>query len=229
MISLSNIVFVMASHERQSITKQNVDWLHHFGEVVLVASYGRDLDFFKENTQAKVHIYPNNPLGSKWQFAVNKARELNPEILITVGSDDFLSSDYVDNALKYINQGYEFVGTNGWHLSDGQKHYRARYKHLTDFPAGSGRVYTKKALDKINWKLFDTKKNRLLDDMALAEMKKARVKQYISQRPETDGLRILAMKGDWETLNPLERFLNAPTIICHAVNKLPIQFPTVKL
>lgn len=223
------ISFVIASHGRLPIVLQNVYNLLLMGEVFIVVSDQEEYKKLKESLPCNVYLAPNTPLGNKWQYAVSYAREFNPSCLIICGSDDFLSSDYVENAMKIIDKGFDFIGVNGWWMTDGKDHYKAKYKHRQDFPAGSGRVFTKKCLDKINWQIFDTKRDRLLDDKALYQLKRAIIKTYISQDAEKDGLRILAVKGDWDVLNPLEKFLTSSTIQIEKINELPEQFPIIEL
>jgi hypothetical protein len=131
--------------------------------------------------------------------------------------------------MKLIDKGYDFIGVNGWYMSDGRRHYLAKYKLTPDFPAGSGRVFTRKCLNSIRWKLFDRTLDKRLDDMALRQIKNNNVKTYISQDPEIDGLRILAMKGKWPVMNPLNNFLKSPTISIKRIVNLPVQFPNIEL
>lgn len=219
--------FVLASHGRMKIVLQNVYHLLSMGEVFIAVSDRDEYDKLKA-LPCHVFLVPNKPLGNKWQYCVSYARTFNPSCLIICGSDDFLSTDYIENAMKLVDRGYDFIGVNEWFMTDGKKHYKAKYKHRQDFPAGSGRVFTKKCLDKINWHLFDTKRDRLLDDKALDQIWDAKIKSYISQDAEEDGLRILAVKGDWPVLNPLAKFLTSKTIEITKIKELPKQFPTIE-
>src|SRR6478736_3629846 len=167
-----SVCFVIASHGRLPIVLQNVYHLLLMGEVVIVVSEKSEYNKLKETLPCHVYLAPNYPLGNKWQYAVSYAKALNPSVLITCGSDDFLSNDFIDNAKRLIQKGYDFIGANYWYMTDGVNHYKAKYKKINYFPAGSGRVFTKKCLDAINWRLFDTKANRRLDDMALAQVKR---------------------------------------------------------
>jgi hypothetical protein len=234
MTSQPKIGFVMASHGRLLIVEQNIRHLLQMGMVFLTVSDDSDYDFLirkfhpMNEPNCYIHKVENQPLGNKWQCAVEAAQKY-PDILITCGSDDFLSVDYVENAIKLIDKGFDFVGVNGWHLSDGKRHYKANYKHRTDFPAGSGRVFTKKCLNAIDWDLFDRNADRLLDDKALFKLKGKNIKTYISQDSEIDGLRILALKGGWSVMNPLNKFLSSPTIKIERIKNLPVEFPNIKI
>lgn len=224
------IAFVMASDGRLPIVEQNIANLQRMGEVFLCLTDPKEYEILiLKFPKTHFAFAQNNPLGNKWQVAVNLARTKNPDYLITCGSDDFLSSDYVDNCIKLTYKGFQFIGINGWYLTDGKKHYKAKYKHLHHFPAGSGRFFTSEALDKINYQIFDTTANRLLDDNVLQKVHDKKVRTYISNDSEFDGLRILAVKGKWKTLNPLEKFLNAPSIKIEQIKELPNCFPNINL
>lgn len=226
---MDKVVFVMSSHERESITLQNIEHLCTMGEVVVTVTNESEFELYDRKTGAYVFKCDNSPLGNKWQTALDKAKLLNPDYIIPVGSDDFLCYNYFDNAKRLISKGYDFVGVNGWYMSDGKQHFKSKYKLRTDFPAGSGRVFTKKALDACNWQLYERSLNRLLDDKALAQMKNANIKTYISQDQDKDGLKILALKGRWNCLNPLDKFFTSKTIRMHRISSLPETFPKIQL
>ena len=223
---MTNPSFVMASHGRLPIVLQNIEYLSTMGRIFLAVSDKSDYDQIKRAfPNINLLITANNPLGAKWQKAVDLARFHDSEILITCGSDDVLSRNYVESALKIIEDGHEFVGSNGWYMSDGKSHYKAKYRYYSQFPAGSGRVFTKKFLDAIDWKIFDTRALKHLDDKAVDELFRRGIKHHICQVPEFSGLKILALKGAWHQLNPLSKFLNAPTIDCRQIECLPDDFP----
>lgn len=222
------VAFVMASHGRLPIVLQNIEHLLTMGEVYISVTERSDYDQIKRAfPYINVILVANHPLGGKWQKTVDVARFHEAEVLITCGSDDVLCHDYVNNALKILDE-HEFVGVNGWWMSDGKKHYKASYRYYKNFPAGSGRVFSKKLLDAIDWRIFDKTANKHLDDRAIDELYRRGGKYYISQFPEHDGLKILALKGPWAQLNPLSKFIAAPTIDCRQIESLPTEFPSFK-
>lgn len=201
----------MASHNRPEITKRSCSALQAMGcEVVLVVSTNSDLERLKEFNP---YLFPNEPLGAKWQYAVSMARQKNPDLLLTCGSDDILNENYLKSAIMVIHRGYDFVGVSQWYMEDVRKKtiWKAWYKHLPNFPVGSGRIYSKKLLDSINWQIFDRKASRRLDEMGFYASS-VRFKKYVSQDVEKDGLMITAVKGNWSMLNPIEKFFNVNTI-----------------
>lgn len=200
------VVAVMASHERQEVTRRTCNRLIEIGcEVMLVVSTRTDE---KALSYYSPVIYRNNPLGAKWQYSVDCAKALNPDLLITCGSDDLLCDNYIINAMKFITTGYEFVGVSQWYMETPTEKYKAWYSQTPQLAVGSGRVYTKELLDRVGWQIFDIRASRKLDDLGNAIKKKG----YVSRDVDRDGLIVTAIKGNWEQLNPINKFINAPTI-----------------
>lgn len=200
------IVAVMASHERHDMTRRSCDRLISIGcDVVLVVSTKRDVNALQYYNPLS---YSNNPLGAKWQYAVDNARLREPDLLITCGSDDLLCDDYIPKAMQFITTGYEFVGVSQWYMETATELYKAWYCKTPHLAVGSGRVYTKALLDKVNWQIFDKNASRRLDDVGNYIKKRG----YVSRDVDRDGLIVTAVKGSWGQLNPINRFFNAPTI-----------------
>ena len=200
----------MASHNRIEMTRDSCNALKVMGcEVILVVSNHADLEGLKE---FKPLLFPNEPLGAKWQFAVSEARKLNPDLLLTCGSDDILNPNYLVNAYKILLSGFDFVGVSQWFMEDKKKNdlWKAWYIETKQFPVGSGRLYTKKLLDKLNWQIFDVKASRRLDDKGYHHASGFR--RYVSEDVDKDGLEITAIKGDWSQLNPLSKFFGVKNI-----------------
>jgi hypothetical protein len=220
--------FIMASHGRLPIVLQNLEHLLTIGSIYLALTDKNEYDQIKRAfPEVNLVITANSPLGAKWQKAVDLARFHDSETVIICGSDDVLSTDFVTSAQRLIeDQDIQFVGVNGWWITDNKNHYKCSYRFYKNFPAGSGRVFTKKCLDAIDWKLFDKAAHKHLDDRAIDELYRRGIKHYISQDGEYDGLKVLALKGNWGMLNPLSKFLSAPTIICDKIETLPKEFPT---
>ena len=89
-------VTCIASHERNvplGIVLRNLPASWH---AVVVLSPGDDPAQLPERPNTHVYHHSNEPLGQKWQTAVDLARRLEPDYLVIQGSDDVL---LVDEAL----------------------------------------------------------------------------------------------------------------------------------
>lgn len=176
-------------------------------EVVVVASSGNDYRHLKKLNINGLHLHkhPNQPLGRKWQYGVQKAIEIGANPLIIVGSDDFLSEKFIEKACELTDE-FDFIFFNRWMIYEPGtgKSYSLKYKIF--FPLGSGRVYSEKFLQR-HPRLFDTRLSIRLDDFAFNNL---RADDTLLLNP--DDMHLLAVKGDWETMNPLDKILSAPTI-----------------
>lgn len=185
-----NSCVVIATHQRTQITTVNIKQLINQGvKVVLVCSDTIEKSYY-ENFDIHVVFAPNNPLGAKWQAGVDYARQYDPSHIVITGSDDLLSVGFFE---KYCI-GTDFIGFKAWYIWNENKLHLLEYNCYQ--PLGGGRVFTKFALDKLKWKLFDNKKNKLLDDYAFH---KSDYSFYNYYHPE-----ILAIKGNWEVMNKVD-------------------------
>jgi hypothetical protein len=75
------------------------------------------------------------------------------------------------------------------------------------FPLGGGRAFSKRYLDRHDWKLFDASMQRRTDDFAWEH---ARYEDNILFNPPD--MNILSIKGNWEQMNSLDAILKADTI-----------------
>ncbi len=202
-----NPIVLIAMYGRKPLIQINLELLHKQNcKVVVITSSDSDYHFVRDLDFDNVRICtaPNQPLGKKWQIGVDFCRAANADPLIILGSDDFLSSAFISKACELKE---DFTFFTEWFIHDliSKKDYKLRYKKV--FPLGSGRVFSKSFLDRNNWKIFDDTRSRLLDDFAFDNIKFA---DKIKINPE--GMRLLAVKGRWETMNELDKILLAPSI-----------------
>ncbi len=185
-----NPCVVIATHDRIEITTINIKQLIAQGvTVVLVVSEFREVKYY-DQFFLHVVIAPNSPLGSKWQAGVDYARTLDPSHIVITGSDDLLSMGFFE---KYCDI-CDMIGFNSWFIWNENKLYFTQY--MAKQPLGGGRIYSKWALNKVDYKLFDVTKNKLLDDRGWE--RKFGLWEIISS-PE-----ILAVKGNWPVMNKVD-------------------------
>lgn len=204
-------VVLIASHDRLEITGQNIASLNQQvprPEIVLIVSEEYEYLYFVDRFP-NLHVYnfPNNPLGAKWQFGVNRCRDLGANPLIITGSDDVLGRDYIKNALKLLDQGFQFIGLRRWFVYDPGKGKAYLFDYNPQQPLGGGRVYTAKLLEKFGWQIFESKEKHL-DDRGWKIAKSE--KNILVTDIDSKGLYIIAVKGAWETMNPLAKHFGHP-------------------
>lgn len=214
-----NPVVIMAMHQRHSLVEINLRLLSEQKcQIVVVASLADDFVFLRSLNIPHLQIvpHPNEPLGAKWQSGVDQCKILRANPLITLGSDDYLSQNFIEKACQ-LSQKHDLVYFTRWYIYDqntGQSYY-LRYKNI--FPLGSGRVFSGQFLDKINWKLYDSSLNIHLDDYIFNNLKGD---DSVLINPEE--MELLSIKGKHESMNSLDRILSAETITwnyCHNIDK----------
>lgn len=213
-----NPVVVIATHERIEITTKNIKALKLQSptpKIVVVCSNQDELQYYK-TLGVSVALEPNKPLGKKWQCGVNIAKNLNANPLIILGSDDLVSNDFFQKTFAKLNEGYELIGCTEWITWDvkGNRYFHCKYQNANkDYPIGSGKVYSNALLKRINYKIFDIKADRKLDDMGhkMAVTNNANI--FLFREPL-----ILAVKGGWNEINKVEAYLRTPNIKTESID-----------
>lgn len=215
------VAVCIASHQRQqplSIVLRCLpaDW-HATVVVSDAADYEAVVDLERPNTY--VHLFPNNPVGAKWQHAVDCARKGNPDLLVITGSDDVLLGNTAQ--LAATMEGYDSMGLRQWLAYDGRQHYTMRYAEHVMIPVGCGRVYTRALLERMRWQVFDTERSRGLDNLGYYNTLRAGGSCPIVD--EIPGLQCISLKGPWDMYNPLPKLMRSHNmLITPAPHILPL-------
>lgn len=180
---------------------------------MLVVSLLSEVKYFQSLNLPQLHIQicENKPLGLKWQAGVVKARWLNANPLIICGSDDQLGKDFISNACRLIEK-YEFIGLKRFYVQQKRKTYTVDYKPV--MPIGGGRIYSGSLLDKIKWKIFNTGKNRHLDDDGWKAALNNTDRLLLVSDIKKQGLELTAIKGSWSMMNPFNPYHPNISVLC---------------
>jgi hypothetical protein len=210
-----NPTVLMAVFGRRELVEINLRLLSAQScQIVVVASLPSDFDYLRALAIPHLQIVPapNRPLGNKWQVGADQCRILKADPLIILGSDDYLSGDFIRHAVE-LSKVNDLTCFNRWSVYDTKTRlayalqYNDKMVHGGFFPLGSGRIFSARFLNRNYWQLFDSSRDRQLDDFAYYAL---RVSDVIQFNPV--GLALLAVKGGWEQFNPLEKLLTAPNI-----------------
>lgn len=213
--------YQMVHENIKNLNKQRLDNNIKLG-IILVGSSNEDYTFIEKIEQkysnVKGFIINNNPCGLKWQYGMYISRLFKPYAVIILGSDDLLSLNYINLGIKYINDGYDLIGKQKWHVinSDDPNLYEMSYSSIKKISLGTGRIYSKKLLKKCNWTIFDIFRNNGLDEYGCYIANKLNAK--INNNVEND-MHILSIKGNWTQMNSFEKMIkiskeyNPPLII----------------
>lgn len=209
------IICVMAAHGRSGITTETIKILQKQTWPIDILMVGdSNIERGIANKTGCMYIQrPNKPLGNKWQEAVYYAKTLDPDALMICGSDSWLSYKWCEIALPFVlydNQ--DLVGINMFHAckvypNEKVRIIRRAYKdRRKNIPMGSGRIFSKKILDKANWHIFPKNKNRAMDINSYRKVKELKGNIKII---ESEDMKILTIKSTWESINSWEKYVKS--------------------
>lgn len=173
-------------------------------------------------------IVENRPLGRKWQTCLHFATKyFRAELYGITGSDDFVSSRLIDHIVNRhesnskLGEGSAYLpamyGTLEWlvcNTNPNSNHapqiFKCSYEYRTAFePLGAGRFYTREFLEECGGLIFDSDKERLLDDRGYFEL---RDRGYPLEYYTLEEGPLISVKGNWSQMNAIELFVDAPTL-----------------
>jgi hypothetical protein len=146
-----------------------------------------------EAAGAKFVPHCNHPLGEKWQYGLNCFRPFASEIeaFLLLGSSDWITDNWCGLGLEAIRAGAGVVGREEihfLHIGEGNAKTMVRWKGYDEKARrgefiGTGRLYSRAILDRLEWRLFDRTKNTGMDWYSLQNAMKA-------------GAKVVAIPGD---------------------------------
>ena len=112
--------------------------------------------------------HPNRPLGKKFNRGL---KEIQDDDVMVVGSDDFVSEAYINEAKRQLEKGLDIIEPRGHYVYD-----YGRLTHCLTTP-GAGRVLSKAILRKKKWHLWENERNEFLDASAMERLQVGRPKR----------------------------------------------------
>lgn len=162
-------VAIIPVHGRLPLLKHTIERLLKKNGVDLVVCIGdsEDEEMVSIKAGAKFFYHQNMPLGRKWNYGFQKAREFSPDVCLFVGSSDWLSDNWLPELLPLMDE-YDMVGKPDFTMMDISDSIRCvrwgGYKgERKDEPIGIGRLISARILDKMSWKPFVDEKNNSMD------------------------------------------------------------------
>lgn len=201
------ITVVMAIHRRKEITIETIKRLKqqskYINGIVLVGDSNVEKDIAVE-TQCIYLQTKNQPLGRKWQLGVTKARTIKNHGIMICGSDGWISSNWLQKLTPYLRE-YDLIGKNRayiYNIDTQELLYRGYRKDRAQYPIGSGRIISRRILDKMNWSIFPVNKKSGMDTFSTKKIIRNNGKIFIY--PKED-IFIFGLKGNYETINPFQK------------------------
>jgi hypothetical protein len=208
-------------------------------DIVCLCSTINDFEYVK-SLDILALLTVNKPLSEKYQIGIDFGKVYYPKNVIIMGSDDIMSSNYVQNINKYIEK-YDLVGLQTWKILYNDIQYNCKYNHkiingfwgdmfmynnkLTGFNTkkiktipfciGAGRSIGYKLLNKMNWDIYIPYISSGLDTLSLYKMLVLNDCKYINS--ETFDHCITSLKTDIDMITDMKKIINSKNINCYKI------------
>lgn len=161
------VIVCSAMHHRQSTVKLCLNRLHQLADKIeslgvdLSFIYGcsteADYKFLKSFKRVNAYKAPNKPLYRKFNQGVEMLKDERFDAAIMIGSDDYFDEAFLWFVLDKLNI-FEHIAFRDIYFLDLKKQLFFYWKGYTNYrrgePAGAGKCYTKRALEKLDYQLF---------------------------------------------------------------------------
>ena len=118
-------------------------------------------------------MYSNQWLGEKKNFGLQAAKQIDFDYLLEIGSDDLVLNELIEDYLnKYVGK-YDFFGIRdcAWYNSETGDCRRI----ISNTTYGAGRFIHRSVLDKVDWKIWNDRINRGLDNNSIFNFARKRI------------------------------------------------------
>ena len=126
-------------------------------ELVAVGSDEESERIADELNVEYVH-HPNNPLSEKWGRGLEECMNFNPDVVMTVGSDDLISDSTLVSLCQKVSEGRMVVGIKDMYIIDQNdrtlNYWRGYSGNRDNETIGMARCYSKEILEKIDFNLW---------------------------------------------------------------------------
>lgn len=137
-------------------------------EVVVAGSEGAASKKMVEKEGFIYVEHPNQPLASKMNAAMKRAKLTDPDYVLCMGSDDVVHPSLMKVYEKYMKQGIDFIAVLDWYFFDYTTGRCSYWGGYTDYrighSCGAGRVISRKLMDKWQWSPWQDQHSSGLDN-----------------------------------------------------------------
>jgi hypothetical protein len=174
--------------KRPELTKIVLEYYKQFPNLELIC-VGSEGEKSKQLAKGWHYIeYLNYPVSNKHNQALLKAKELKVDGVILIGSDDLMSKELFNfyQTLKPTeNVVHGFADSHIYDTETGNLHYYQPNKVIQS--VGTGRFFSKKILNKVNWQLWSNDLNRRLDSNCTDNLKNLCIFEQIYKLSDVNG------------------------------------------
>lgn len=165
------VVACIPAFGRLHLLKVTIERLYKKNGVfkVIVAGHEPEVEKLCAKAGSEFVFHENKPLGAKWNSAFQKAKDFDPDACLFVGSSDWISENWLSVCCPYLGT-VDMIGKPDCYFLDiGVKEMRAVYwpgytrQDRLGESIGIGRVLSRRILDAIDWRPFDSTKDNSMD------------------------------------------------------------------
>jgi hypothetical protein len=186
------IAIITTLWRRKDLTKIVLDYYKDFNDKFILICAGSEGEESKELADGWHYIeVSNNPLSEKHNALLTKAKELNVDGVVLIGSDDLLSKEILKFYHTLTPNENEVVGFKDCYFYLTEKMELWYFKgHRFKQTIGAGRFFSKQILDKANWRLWNLEANRGLDTICTNHLKKLGINERVINLKDIDGFMV---------------------------------------
>ena len=209
-----NIVCVIAAHRRIKLLNFVLKYLNKldFRRIIVVYSLPDELTVAKRYNKVSAIYNQNLPVSRKWQKGVEHARKFSPDGIMILGSDDIITPGYLEYVKKQITNDYDYISNKRWYNTylTNNNFVVGEFRYIKERVdgLGSGRVYSKRVLDKLNWKLYSFNKNKNLDGTSFQLVQKYIKKKIIINNLHQMNVILLKTEDESNSISVKNGFFN---------------------
>ena len=129
---------------------------------IIVGSEGEKTEQMVISSGNEYLEHENLPLSQKWNAGLKYSKSFDPDAVIILGSDDFISPETVRALVGKISDGWLMTGLMDMHILDSKagrlfhwNGYSVKTPHRMWETIGLGRCLSKKLLEKVEFSLWD--------------------------------------------------------------------------
>lgn len=161
---MKSVYIVVPIWGRKHLANHLLTYYHSFNSSSIqfrVVVVGSEKHVSRSVARGLMYVETENlPLDRKYDVGFQACRQFEPDAVALVGSDDFITMDYFEWAMKQIESGCGMTGFYDFYIADwiGRRIlYWGGYKGERQGQSiGAGRVFSRKALEAMEWKPFIT-------------------------------------------------------------------------
>ena len=149
----------------------------------------------------KHYVQANNPVSDKFNTSCMRAKDLDVDYVVIVGSDDLIATNSMLTLWAEMKKGYDLIGITNVYFYDANGPHKGKLLQLKGTRMlGVCKCIHRRVLDEVGWKPWNKKKDWGLDSVAAKA-----ISPHVKTWKQVDGVRVFDCKTK-TNLNKFHRF-----------------------